>query len=157
MSQNAESVAIIGGGSAIRTDSNGHRNWDSSFRRLLGTPAPVQVNEVGPSLRGEIFRFDRSSQRDGRPDLLQVGGTVGTRSEMSLESSTIATRERTFEVIGDEFDCLLTDDISASEHQHQSVPLHLGVEESSQAAPSPVKQDPLVPRTDPEYRTRLFA
>ena len=76
---------------------------------------------------------------------------------MSFESSAIATRECTFEVIGDEFDGPLTDQIFASEQQHRSVPLHLSFEEASQAASSPMKQDPLVARTDPQYRTRLFA
>ena len=101
-----------------------HHAFDSSRQRLpilssmsdvtsvlFGTPASIQIGEVclacGLRSSGSIAPVNC----DGQLDLLQVGSTVGARPKIGFEAASVATRERPFEVVGDEFHRLLAHDV----------------------------------------------
>jgi hypothetical protein len=82
---------------------------------LLGSPASVEVAELLSGFRGELFCLNMACQLNGQPDLLHVSRTVRAGSEVSFEATTVAARERTLEVVGDELDRLLTHDVLATQ------------------------------------------
>ncbi len=85
---------------------------------LLGTPAPIELGEFLSRFGRKVLRPDLAGQSNGHLDLLQVRGTVGADFQMRLESPSIPTGKRTFEIVGDEFDRLLTHDVSSFQRQH---------------------------------------
>ena len=118
---------------------------------LLASPPSIEVGEVCSGLGGEIFGFDGASQRDGHPDLLEVASAVGTGPEVGLEFPAVPARQRAFEVVGDEFDCLLAHEVVSAKRQHRSALPHLGFEDLAQSATAAVQEDPLVADTNSQH------
>lgn len=127
----------------------------SEQSRLLGSPTPIEVDEILTGGRSELFRFYCPSDLDSSPHLFQVGRTVWARSKVCFESASISTRQGAFEVVGDELDGLLAHNVSSAQCQHRSVLLHLGLENLPHAGASAMQKNSLISTTDPESGTRF--
>lgn len=79
----------------------------------LGSPPPVNSNEIVAHLRRQIFWPERTSEPDGRLHLCEVLGAVRTASKVCFEATTLASRERSFEVVGHQLHHLLANEVSA--------------------------------------------
>ena len=82
---------------------------------LLGSPSPIKLDEVPSRFRAQVIGFDRAGQLDSHPDLIEVGRAVEAPTKVGLKAAAFARRKRPFEVVGDEFDRLLTHDVLPSE------------------------------------------
>ena len=69
---------------------------------LLGPPAAVQLNELVPLLRSQVFRLQAPGEPHGLPYLGQVHGTVRPAGQVRLETPPCPPRHRAFQVVRDQ-------------------------------------------------------
>jgi len=91
------------------------RRWEVPLFGLFGAPPPIEIGQILLRFWRQVVRFDGTGQVNGHPDLVQVGGTVGARPEMGLESASVPPGESPFEIVGDEFDRMLAHDVFPSQ------------------------------------------
>jgi hypothetical protein len=116
---------------------------------------PVEIDEIGSRLGGEVIRFDRVGQGDRRPDLIQVRRAVGAGPYVALETASLPTREPALEVIGDKLNGLLALDVSPSQQQHPLDLLHFGLKDRTHPGAPPVQKDPLIAPAYPEHGAHI--
>ena len=64
-----------------------------ALSRAVRPPRPVEVGELLAGLGSEIFWLEPSGDGDGHPHLLEIGGAVGARPQVALESLPISPRK----------------------------------------------------------------
>src|SRR5271165_547380 len=87
---------------------HGHIPGALAFR----APAAVEVRQVVPHLRGEVFWGHPPGQADGLAHLGEVLGAVRAAREVLLEAAARRTAEPALQVVGDQLDHLLADEIT---------------------------------------------
>src|ERR1700761_445542 len=79
-----------------------------TVRRFVGSPLPVDTDELTAHARRQVIRRDASRQYDHRTHLGQVLGTVRAACHVGFEAVPLRTGQGALEIAGDQFDRLLT-------------------------------------------------
>src|ERR1019366_8303862 len=90
----------------------------------VATKLAKEISEFVEGLGIEIVRSHGAARGDGGAHLIEVGRTVCAGSQVLLQTTAIASRERALQVVTHEFDGLLADE-GVHRHSHDPPPRRL--------------------------------
>jgi hypothetical protein len=92
--------------------------WDDLDRTSslgFGLPSSVEGDEFVCDRGAQIVGLQTPGETNGGPYLCQVLAAVGTVGQVMFETAPFGLGQRSVEVIGDEFDCCLTDRVASAQ------------------------------------------
>jgi hypothetical protein len=87
---------------------------------LFGLPPAVEIDELVPHLRSQVFGRQPAGEADGLAHLGQVLGAVRAAGQMRLETPPGRPAQRAFQVIGHQLDSSLADHVTTAEESHRT-------------------------------------